>query len=254
MRKCKSPVTTRISGETDFPCIYGERIGLGRSYVNLPPNKPVDFDAWVLGVKQGRSYCSDGQTHLFDFTINGLGVGQQGEEGRPSFLAVDRGDPLSIRVKAAAMLAKEPRDDIRRMRLDEKPFWHPERARVEKTRQVPVELIVNGEAVEKKFLEADGNVEELSFEYVPTQSSWVALRVFPAAHTNPFFVEVDQQPIRASKRSAQWCLESVDRCWKSKKRHIREKDRAEAETAYDHAREVYRRILAEAFDDRDPPD
>ena len=26
---------TRISGETDFPCIYGERVGLGRSYVKL---------------------------------------------------------------------------------------------------------------------------------------------------------------------------------------------------------------------------
>ena len=26
---------TRISGETDFPCIYGDRVGLGRSYVRL---------------------------------------------------------------------------------------------------------------------------------------------------------------------------------------------------------------------------
>ena len=26
---------TRISGETDFPCIYGEKVGLGRSYVKL---------------------------------------------------------------------------------------------------------------------------------------------------------------------------------------------------------------------------
>jgi hypothetical protein len=26
---------TRISGETDFPCIYGERVGLGRSYCKL---------------------------------------------------------------------------------------------------------------------------------------------------------------------------------------------------------------------------
>ena len=25
----------RISGETDFPCIYGERVGLGRVYVKL---------------------------------------------------------------------------------------------------------------------------------------------------------------------------------------------------------------------------
>ena len=26
---------TRISGETDFPCVSGERVGLGRSYVKL---------------------------------------------------------------------------------------------------------------------------------------------------------------------------------------------------------------------------
>jgi hypothetical protein len=26
---------TRISGETDFPCIYGERVGLGRAYVKF---------------------------------------------------------------------------------------------------------------------------------------------------------------------------------------------------------------------------
>jgi len=242
--------TTRISGETDFPCIYGERVGLGRSYVNLPPDASVDFDAWVLGIQQGRSYCSDGQTHLFDFSINDLGVGQQGEEGRASFLAVDQGEPLMIRVKVAAMLEEKPREDFRHLRLDEKPFWHPERARVEKTRQIPVELIVNGEAVEKKLIEADGHIEEISFEYLPTQSSWVALRVFSAAHTNPIFVEIDRQPIRTSKRSAQWCLDSVDRCWKSKRPKIRDSERAQAEIAYDHARNVYRQILAEAFDDR----
>jgi hypothetical protein len=28
--------TCRISGETDFPCIYGDRVGLGRVYVKLP--------------------------------------------------------------------------------------------------------------------------------------------------------------------------------------------------------------------------
>ena len=27
--------TTRISGETDFPCMYGERVGLGRGYVKM---------------------------------------------------------------------------------------------------------------------------------------------------------------------------------------------------------------------------
>ena len=40
----------RISGETDFPCIYGERVGLGRSYVHL--DGKLDFDDWVEGIKQ----------------------------------------------------------------------------------------------------------------------------------------------------------------------------------------------------------
>ena len=241
--------TTRISGETDFPCISGERIGLGRAYVKMPPHEPLDFDAWVQGVKAGRSYCSDGRTHLLDFEINGLGVGEPGDGGRASFLAVGRGEPLSIRVRAAALLAEKPRDDIRSRPLREKPYWHPERARVGDTRQVPVELIVNGEAVEKRLLAADGRVEDLSFQYTPQRSSWIALRVFPAAHTNPIFVEVDKQPIRASKRSAQWCLASVDRCWESKKSSIRPAERDQARAAYEHAREVYRRILAESFDD-----
>ena len=34
---------TRISGETDFPCIYGDRVGLGRSYVKLDSDRP-EFD------------------------------------------------------------------------------------------------------------------------------------------------------------------------------------------------------------------
>ena len=38
---------TRISGETDFPCIYGERVGMGRSYVKL--DGKLDFDALVRG-------------------------------------------------------------------------------------------------------------------------------------------------------------------------------------------------------------
>jgi hypothetical protein len=36
----------RISGETDFPCIYGERVGMGRSYVKLDDGK-LDFDRFI---------------------------------------------------------------------------------------------------------------------------------------------------------------------------------------------------------------
>jgi hypothetical protein len=63
------------------------------------------------------------------------------------------------------------------------------------------------------------------------------------------FVEVDGQPIRASKRSAQWCVDSVEQCWKSKSPQIRPAELADAEKAYDHARKAYREILEAALDD-----
>lgn len=241
--------TCRISGETDFPCIYGERVGLGRSYVKLGENQELSYDNWVFALRDGRSYCSDGLSHLYDFRINGLGVGERGEEGRPSFLAVKQNQKLTIGVNAAALLAETPRDDLRNRRLDVQPYWHVERARVAETRKVPVELIVNGQSVARQEITADGTIQDLSFDYVLDRSSWVALRVFPSAHTNPIFVEVDGKPIRASKRSAKWCLEATEICWNSKKNGIRETERAAAIKAYDKAREAYSRILQESFDD-----
>jgi hypothetical protein len=241
--------TTRISGETDFPCIYGERVGLGRSYVRLPAAGELSFDAWTEGVRDGRSYATDGLTHLFDFAVNELAVGDGGAGGEPSVLAVAKGDELRVKVKAAALLAEKPREDIRSRPLDEQPYWHVERARVEDSRRVPVELVVNGVAVERQEVEADGSVTEVTWNYTPERSSWVAVRVFPSAHTNPIFVEVDGQPIRASRKSAQWCVAAVDRCWESKSPAIREGERADAKAAYDRAREVYREIEKESFDD-----
>jgi hypothetical protein len=245
--------TTRISGETDFPCIYGERVGLGRGYVKLSPDEPLDFDHWVDGIRDGRSYCTDGLTHLIDFQVNGQGVGEPGPDSRNSVVAIKRGDNLAISCKVAGLLdddaEKNREDDELSDEWDEKPYWAIERARVAGTRQIPIELIVNGQAVEKKLIEADGHIEDVEFEFQSERSSWVAIRVLPAAHTNPVFVEVDGEPIRASKRSAQWCLDAVDRCWESKQPQIREGEREAAKVAYDHARAAYRQILEESYDD-----
>lgn len=104
-------VTTRISGETDFPCIYGERVGLGRSYVKLPAGSPLDFDHWAEGIKAGRSYVSDGTSHLIDFNVGGLEVGQPGQGGQPSLLAAEKGKKLIVTAKVSAMRRK------RRIRL-----------------------------------------------------------------------------------------------------------------------------------------
>jgi hypothetical protein len=251
--------TTRISGETDFPCMYGERVGVGRAYVKMDPDQSLDFDHWVEGIRDGRSYCCDGLTHLFDFRINGLGVGESGDGQRSSFLAVKRGDKLAIKCKAAGLLSEQS-SQSRMVTRDlgedwgEQPYWHIERARVKDTRQVPVELIVNGYAVDKKLITADGRIEDVEFEYQPERSSWIAIRVFPAAHTNPIFVELDGAPIRASKRSARWCLDAVDRCWSSKSPLIRSAELDAAKAAYDHARAIYRRILDESHDDSTPSD
>jgi hypothetical protein len=253
----------RISGETDFPCIYGDRVGLGRIYVKMDQPKAVkegskeakdkpqiDFDRWVDGLKDGRSYCCDGLSHLLDFKVNNLGVGEPGDGGRMSFVALKSGDKLKVTCKAGGLLEDAPREDIRRQPLSQKPYWHIERARIGSTNKVPVELVVNGHVVEKQEIAADGNLADLQFNYTPERSCWVALRIFPSCHTNPVFVEVDKKPIRASQKSAQWCIDSVAQCWKQKAPRIRETERPAAEEAYAVARRAYEKILAESYDDR----
>jgi hypothetical protein len=111
---------------------------------------------------------------------------------------------------------------------------------------VPVEVIVNGEPVARKNIVADGVIREVAFDVPLERSSWVALRILPSSHTNPLFITVGDKPIRASRRSAEWCLKSVDQCWSQKSPRISAKEREEAEKAYEHARQVYRRILDES--------
>ena len=243
--------TTRISGETDFPCIYGDKVGLGRAYVKLPTdaNRPLDYDRWAEGIRDGRSYCCDGLSHLIDLKVGGLGVGEPGADGRTSVLAAKRGAPLKVQVKAAAMLEPTPTEETKRIRrssLDQKPYWHVERARIGDTRTVPVELIVNGQSVETKTIPADGTVQDVTFDFKPQQSSWVAVRIFPSSHTNPVFVEVDSKPIRASRKSAEWCLEAVDVCWAKKSPAIRENEKEAAAAAYEVARKAYRKAVEES--------
>src|ERR1043165_2708626 len=44
----------KVSGETDFPCITGSRVGQGRVYVQLGKVDHVDYGAWCNGVAKGR--------------------------------------------------------------------------------------------------------------------------------------------------------------------------------------------------------
>jgi hypothetical protein len=231
---------TRCAGETDFPCIYDESVGLGRSYVQLDGN--LDFDAWCEGVRQGRSYASDGRSHLIDFQINGLGVGRSNSE-----LSIDGLGTVSVAVKAAAFLPLEPDPKIHNAPGDQKPFWHLERSRIGQGRQVPLEIIVNGASVAKTNIAADGVLRELTFPIRIERSSWVALRILPSSHTNPIWVLVNGQPFSPERRSVEWCLKGVDQCWFQKERFIGAGEMQQARDAYDHARQVYRGLLNQAL-------
>ena len=229
---------SRVSGETDFPCIYDDKVGLGRSYVKLDR---LTYQGWIEGVRDGRCYVSEGKSHLMDFAVNGVEVGTNDSE-------VHLKGPQKVRVtaKTAAFLDRYPDPTFFDLGYAEKPYWDVERARVPNTREVPVELIVNGEAVASQNLLADGQVREMSFDVTIDKSSWIALRILPSSHTNPIFALVDGKPIRASRRSAEWCLAAVNQCWSQKAPRIRDSEKDAAQKAYDHAREVYRERLRES--------
>lgn len=233
---------TRVSGETDFPCIYGERVGLGRSYVHL--DGLLDYAAWCQGIREGRAYVSDGYSHLMGFEANGVAMGKDG-----SVVKISRGESLEIRAKVAALLATDPRPELKNIPLDQKPFWHLERSRIGHSRKVPVEVIVNGIPAARTVLEADGTQQDLSWKLPMERSGWIALRIFPSSHTNPIFVEVDGAPVRPSRRSVQWCLDGVEQCWKQKERFIAPTEMEQARAAYEHARKVYHARLQESHPD-----
>jgi hypothetical protein len=227
---------TRISGETDFPCIYDDRVGMGRNYAKV--DGKLTYADWIESLRKGRSYVSDGKSHLMDFKVNEHEVGSE--------IQIDRGGNAHIEVQVAARLDPLPDESIRKLSVMQKPYWDIERTRVGTTREVPVEVVVNGSARARKLVTADGQVRPLTFDVPIEKSSWIAVRILPSSHTNPVFAMVDGRPIRASRRSAEWCLAAVSQCWSQKSVAISSGEREAARKAYDHAREVYQRLIDES--------
>ena len=233
--------TPRLSGETDFPCIFDERVGLARSY--FKPEGDLNYDSYIDAIRKGRSYVSDGNSHIIDFTVNGLALGTGDSQ-----LSLNGKKTLKITARVIANLPEnqdELGESIAARPLTQQPYWNIERARIGKSRNVRVELIVNGRAVDSKEILADGRWKDISFDYPVSHSSWVAMRIFPSAHTNPIFIIMNGKPIRELK-SAEWCRKALDQCWAMKKSNIRSGERGEAQLAYDKAGKVYDQIIAEA--------
>ncbi|MGV8879600.1 MAG: CehA/McbA family metallohydrolase [Sphingobacteriaceae bacterium] len=231
---------TRLSGETDFPCITDDKVGQGRSYFNADGEKAVNYDLYLQALKKGRCYVSDGGSHIMNFAVNKLEAGTHDSQ-----LVFKTNQTLTVTANAAAYLPELQSAsfaDISNRPADQHPFWHVERARIGKSRKVKVELIVNGEMVDAIEITADGKINSVKFAYPMTRSGWVALRVPGSAHSNPVFVEIDAKPI-LEKKSVEWCIAALDQCWKQKEPNIKPDEKLAAKGAYDQARRIYEKML-----------
>jgi hypothetical protein len=244
-------LAVKASGETDFPCMSGTRVGQGRSYVQLGKQDGVNYPAWCRAVAGGSSYVSDGYAHAFDFAV----------EGKSSGEVLDLAGPGKVMVKARVAFSPEtPLESaygavvpiggrrhvgdtvIKREAQAQDPLYQ----RGERL----VEVIVNGRVAGSRVVPADGREHAIEVPVTVERSSWIAVRQFPQLHTNPVRVAVAGRPIRASRRSAEWALACIDQLWRERAQRIAPGERADAERAYEDARTIYRRIAAESPADR----
>ena len=202
---------TKISGETDFPCITGDRVGGGRVYVQL--DGALTFEKWIRNLAAGRSYVSDGTRHLMNLKAGGVAVGQNG-----SVLSVPANQRVSVTVDAAAFDVNTPKNQV--------------------------ELIWNGFPVAEQAISCDGKLAALTFTLTPKESGWLAVRIFPQAHTNPIWIQVNNKPMTPKKGSVAWCLRGVDVCWEQKSKFYPPAEWDAARSAYAHARAYYTALLA----------
>jgi hypothetical protein len=265
---------TEIAGETDWPCINGENVGRGRSYAKVAsaPGAAVSYQGVLDAIDGGDSYVSDGRSHLMAFKVDGnvptRKVGSEIKLPGPSTVTVTADvtallpvEPETIEVLGSAYPMEtqatvyQPTPEPKKQRISSLPvtgvswrnipWWHLERARIGDSRKVLVEVVVNGKPVASKEIEADGSTQPVEFNVPLEQSSWVALRILGASHTNPAFVMIDKKPIRASKASVDWMIRALQQAYEVKRNGWRPEDYGEAVAAYDYAYESFKKILHE---------
>ncbi|MEQ9406504.1 MAG: CehA/McbA family metallohydrolase [Fuerstiella sp.] len=245
LMNCGFPL--KLSGETDFPCMSSLRVGQGRVYVQLGQIQKVDFSAWCAGIAAGQSYVSDGFAHALKFTVDGTPPGRDD---------VNLAAAGTVRVRTTVAFAPEQPRAVaygtlqpsagRRMAGDTVNLHAERDTGYVRGGSRLVEIIRNGQVVASQAVEADGRPHDLEFDVEVDQSSWIAVRQFPQLHSNPVTVRIAGKPVRADRRSALWCAESVRLLWHNRKRFIAKHEQPAARAAYESALVKYLAIAADA--------
>jgi TolB protein len=200
---------------------HNQLAGATRTYV-FTGERGLDLDAWLTGLRAGRSFVSSGP--LVELSINGKGPGQ-------TIDGVKAGDSLTLE---ATVRSITPLDKV--------------------------SLIFNGQVVEDVPLAADRKSADFRKTLRLPGSGWYHLRAegrpesrFPLdaayaqAFTNPVWVVAGQQPIR-SRPAAEYCLRWIDKLqqmaeayphWRSPQ------EKAHVFGQFNDARAIYRRFLDE---------
>ena len=235
----------KVSGETDFPCMSGTRVGQGRVYVQMGEEiKQLDYAEWCSGLAEGRGYVSDGYAHAVEFTVDDSSPG-------PTQVALEKPETVTVKTKVAfspetpigvpygtaeSPLGKSKTGDTVLLHIGQNDDVVHGGDRL-------VEIVVNGEVAASEKVPADGELHDLTFEIPIQTSSWIALRQFPQLHTNPVDVIVAGKPIRANRDSARWCIEMIEKLWETRHQKIRAEERDDAAASYERAKAYYRSIV-----------
>ena len=187
---------TRISGETDFPCIYGERVGLGRATssstrstttrgrghprrAQLRLRRPEPPDR-LPGRR--RLVGTRGSEVRLDAPGHGarLGAGGRAARGEAEATTGARAGPKSRIRRQAAKFARA---------ADREAVLAP-RARTDAARRARCRSRSSSTARRSRRRRSSPTARcgKSTFDVPLDRSSWVALRILPSSHTNPVFV------------------------------------------------------------------
>jgi hypothetical protein len=220
---------TAVGGEDSISNLHMSKlVGSQRTYV-FTGDRGLDMHAWLAGMRAGHAFVTNGP--LVELTVNGALPGETVALQAP-------GGTVNVQAHVRSI--------------------------------VPLQnatLYFNGRAVEEIQLSADRRSADFNKTLQVTSSGWYHLRAegapadrfpldtaYPQGFTNPVWVTVGNQPIR-SRASAEYALSWIDKLqklaeawpgWRSQK----EKDHVYGQ--FDEARRVYRRLAAEAGNERRP--